>query len=101
MPLATTMGCMSSGHDDCAPVPCIEGSPTMFVEGQPVTRIGDSYAVHGCPAHPPHSGKLSTGSSVLFVDGRAVGRVGDTIGSGGCTSAHRVAEGKDVLNVVD
>ena len=101
MPLATTVGLLSTGHDTCSPVPCIEGSPTVFVENQPITRIGDSYAVHGCPLHSPHSGKLSTGSSVLFVDDRAVGRIGDLIASGGCTSAHRVAEGQDVLNVVD
>ena len=52
-----------------------EGSPNVFVNGQPVHRQGDGGATN-CP----HSGtfKSTNGSSSVFVNGRPITRIGDT-----------------------
>jgi len=50
----------------------IQGSPTTFIDGQPVGRLGDKVR--------SHSGKISTiqaGSSTCFADGKPMSRIGD------------------------
>lgn len=51
-------------------------------------RVGDSYAPHGCVAHPTHSGVIASGSASVYINGKAAGRVGDPVSCGGT-----VAEG--------
>ncbi len=96
MPAIVRKGDTGSGHDKCPPTPSISGSDDVFVEGQPVVRVGDSYAVHGCKDHIPHGRTQSAGSATVFVNGKAVARVGDGINCGGAA-----ASGSSTVNVDD
>ncbi len=84
----TRLGDLNTGHDTCPPVPLTSASSNVFVNGKGCGRLGDSYAVHSCPAHSPHSGVISSGSATVFVNGRKCGRIGDAVSCGGS-----VAEG--------
>ena len=83
MPAATRIGDNDTGHDACPPRPLSEGSPNVFTNGIPQGRVGDSYAAHGCPAHPPHTGVIASGSGTVFINGRQAGRIGDPVSCGG------------------
>ncbi|HET8687555.1 MAG TPA: PAAR domain-containing protein, partial [Methanosarcina sp.] len=59
------------------------GSPTVFINGRPVHRVGDHWMPHTCPAIPQtHDSFLAAGSPTVFVNGKAVGRIGDAIACG-------------------
>ena len=88
MSKATRVGDLNTGHDSCAPVPLVSGSPDVFINGRAAGRVGDAYAVHGCDVHPSHSGHISSGSSSVFINGKPAGRIGDAVSCGGS-----VAEG--------
>lgn len=88
MPAVTRVGDKCSGHDACASVPLVEGSPNVFINGQPAGRINDQYQSHGCMAHGAHQDKIAKGSSTVFVNGRPIGRTGDSV-----TLSGTVAEG--------
>ena len=76
MPPATRLGDQSTGHPCHAPVPSVQGSPTVFTNGKPNVRKGDMYAPHCCgPAC--HAGGLAIGSSTVFINGKPAGRQGD------------------------
>ena len=88
MPAQTRLGDVDTGHDACPPRPLVTASPDVFVNGKGAGRVGDAYALHGCPAHPAHSGVIASGSSTVFINGRQAGRIGDPVSCGGS-----VAEG--------
>lgn len=93
MPNATRLGDMDTGHDACAPTALNSASSDVIINGKGAGRIGDSYAPHGCIAHPSHSGTIASGSSSVFINGKAAGRIGDPVSCGGS-----VAEGSgDVI----
>lgn len=85
---ATRLGDMDTGHDACAPTALISASNNVIINGKGAGRVGDSYAPHGCIAHPSHSGNIASGSSSVFINGKAAGRIGDPVSCGGS-----VAEG--------
>lgn len=67
---------MTMGHSPCfPPVPAIQGSNNVFVNGLPAVRTGDKYKLHCCngSCHVP----TATGSSKVFVNKRGVTRMGD------------------------
>lgn len=88
MPNATRLGDMDTGHDACAPTALNSASSDVIINGKGAGRVGDSYAPHGCIAHPSHSGTIESGSSSVFINGKAAGRIGDPVSCGGS-----VAEG--------
>jgi uncharacterized Zn-binding protein involved in type VI secretion len=88
MPAATRLGDMDTGHDACPPTALVTASPNVFTNGKGQGRVGDSYAPHGCPAHPTHSGVIAAGSGSVFINGIPAGRIGDPVSCGGS-----VAEG--------
>lgn len=90
---------VTSGHDGCAPVKVITGSPIMSIEGCPVARIGDICEDHGCISHITHTPVITEGSSILIVDGIPVARVGNAVAGGGCTGDHVLAQGKPFVSV--
>lgn len=75
----------SNGHG-FPPVPCIQGSSNVFVNGTAITRQGDKYTVH-CLSSSCHQG-AATGSSTVFANGKGVNTngkpitCGDTAGNG-------------------
>lgn len=83
MPGATRMGDRSTGHDSCQPTRLIEGSPNVFINGQPAGRKGDHYESHGCISHSSHQDVIAAGSSKVFINGRPAARVGDSVSIGG------------------
>ena len=83
MPAQTRVGDNDTGHDACPPRPLAEGSPDVYINGIPAGRVGDAYVAHGCPAHPPHTGVITSGSGTVFINGRAAGRIGDPVARGG------------------
>jgi uncharacterized Zn-binding protein involved in type VI secretion len=86
VPAVARMGDPCSGHG-CFPARAsVGGSPDVFVNGQPVHRQGDAWAVHCC-GRPCHGGALATGSSSVYVNGKAVGRVGDPVDCGSTVAA--------------
>lgn len=80
MPSATRIGDKTVGH--CFfPVPLLNGSPTVFVNGRAVGVIGGKYPPHTC-GDSTHQGSLAKGSSTAFASGRAIGRIGDKLSCG-------------------
>lgn len=55
MPKATRLGDNDTGHDACAPTALVTASTDVIINGKGAGRVGDSYAPHGCVAHPTHS----------------------------------------------
>jgi len=56
------------------------GSPTVFLDGQPVARVGDQIA----PYFPsPIPEQITQGSSTIFADGIPVARLDDKDSLGG------------------
>lgn len=88
MSSATRLGDLDTGHDACASTALVSASPNVYINGRSAGRVGDSYAPHGCVAHPTHSGVIASGSSSVFINGKAAGRIGDPVSCGGT-----VAEG--------
>ncbi|MBQ6773803.1 MAG: PAAR domain-containing protein [Synergistaceae bacterium] len=83
MPEAARLGDICTGHADWPPRPNIEGSPNVFVNGRPLHRQGDAWAVH-CNKDPEcHGSVLASGSSTVYVNGRQAGRIGDPVACGG------------------
>ncbi|MEM6786843.1 MAG: PAAR domain-containing protein [Myxococcota bacterium] len=81
-----------SGHDACAPRAFATSSRDCTVEGERVTRQGDAFIPHECPAHPPHPAVCSRGFGTVTVNGRPVAYVGAgvscpsaTVGTGRAT----------------
>ena len=83
MPAQTRLGDLDTGHDACPPTALITASPNVIVNGRGAGRVGDAYAPHSCPAHPPHSGVIARGSSSVFINGIPAGRIGDPVSCGG------------------
>ncbi len=83
MPAATRKGDNCTGHDICPAVPLVEGSPNVFINGQPAGRVGDHYASHGCVVHPGHQDVIAAGSGSVFINGKPAARVGDSVSIGG------------------
>lgn len=84
MPAITRSGDSCTGHDACPPRPLATGSPDVFVNGRAAGRVSaDSYALHGCAVHAPHSAVISSGSGNTFINGFPAGRVGDPVSCGG------------------
>lgn len=83
MPAATRQGDHCTGHDNCPPVPLVEYSPNVFINGKGAGRLGDHYTAHGCVVHPGHQDSISGGSSTVFINGIPAARVGDPVTLGG------------------
>lgn len=87
MPAVTRLGDFCTGHGGWSPRPNIEGSDDVFVNGLPVHREGDAWAVH-CHDDNCHGSVLAKGSPSVFVNGHPIGRIDDPVQCGS-----RVAEG--------
>ena len=61
MPKATRLGDNDTGHDACGPTALVTASTDVIINGKGAGRVGDSYAPHGCIAHPTHSGVIASG----------------------------------------
>lgn len=61
----------------------VTASTDVIINGKGAGRVGDSYAPHGCVAHPTHSGVIASGSASVFINGKAAGRIGDSVSCGG------------------
>lgn len=64
-----------------APRPAIVGSPDVFVDGLPLVRVGDLWAMH-TNLITVHPGTGIVGSMTVFCNGRPVMRIGDPIDCG-------------------
>lgn len=83
MPAATRLGDVSTGHGCWPPRPNSEGSPDVFINGQPAHRVGDAWPDHTCPAIPEtHNGVCASGSSTVMVNGKPLARIGDSVSCG-------------------
>lgn len=80
---ATRLGDADTGHDACPGTALVSASLDVIINGKGAGRVGDSYAPHGCIAHPPHTAHIASGSSTVFINGRPAARVGDSIDCGG------------------
>ncbi len=83
MPAATRRNDNCTGHDSCPPVPLVEFSPDVNVNGLGAGRVGDHYASHGCVVHPGHQDVIASGSGTVNINGRPAARVGDFVSIGG------------------
>jgi len=87
MPAITRLGDVSTGHSSFPPTATTSASGDVFVNGQGVVRVGDSYAPHGSPTpSPPHGRAASSGSGAVYVNGQPVHRIGDAISCGGASA---------------
>ena len=81
MPAATRLGDTCTGHGSFPPRAATEGSPNVFINGQPVHRVGDAWAVH-CDSSGCHPSTTASGSSSVFCNGKPVARIGDDVACG-------------------
>lgn len=79
MAAATRQGDCCTGHDGCSPTTLVGCSQNVFINGKGAGRVGDSYAPHGCVAHPAHRDSISSGSSTVFINGISAARMGDPV----------------------
>ena len=88
MPPATRVGDADIPH--CSGMVRAEGSPNVFVNSIPWSRMGDVNTPHLLPGDPCpiHSAPIAQGSPTVWVNRVGAGRVGDSIA--GCTA---VAQG--------
>jgi len=88
MPPATRVGDADIPH--CSGMVRAEGSPDLFVNNIPWSRMGDVNTPHLLPGDPcpTHSAPIAQGSPTVFINRVGAGRVGDSIA--GCTA---VAQG--------
>lgn len=95
MPAVTRLGDTCTGHGAFPPRPSTSGSPNVNVNGIPVHRQGDSWAVHCDPSPSCHGSVLDSGSSTVKVNGKDMGRVGDPVacGSSVATGSNNVFAG--------
>ena len=85
MPAIARVGDLCSGHGCYPPMPCIEGSSNVFLNGKAVTRAGDHWEAHCdmCTATLfCHERVGAAGQSNFLVNGKQVMRVGDPISCG-------------------
>lgn len=83
MPAATRLGDNDTGHDACPGTALVSASADVIINGKGAGRVGDSYAPHGCIAHPAHVAHVAQGSSTVFINSKPAARVGDPIDCGG------------------
>ena len=60
MSKATRVEDINTGHDSCAPVPLVSGSPDVFINGRAAGRVGDSVSC---------GGSVAEGSPNVFIGG--------------------------------
>ncbi len=70
MPKAARKG--DKGRHDKEDLTAVQGSPNVFINGQPAVRLGDVYQSEAHPA--------SSGSATVNINGRPAVRIGDTLG---------------------
>ena len=81
MPSAARLNDMTAGHGGFPPVPIIEGSPSVFINGRRAARVGDAVESHS-DGHGTHQGTISAGSARVFINGRRAARLGDAVSCG-------------------
>ena len=90
-------GGMSAGH--CfGPMPFLNGSTNVLINGIPVGRMGDGYnsGTHNCGKSSHAIGSASSGFPKVLVNGRPIYRIGDAVSCGdraGSTPAKKVFTG--------
>lgn len=87
MAAITRKGDSCTGHAPWPPRPSTGGSADVFVNGIPVHREGDGWAVHCDPTPICHGGALGSGSGTVFANGKGIGRVGDPVDCGSNVAA--------------
>lgn len=80
---ATRQGDCCTGHDSCSPVPLVECSIDVKINGRGAGRVGDRYSTHSCISHYAHQDIIVAGSATVFINGRPAARVGDPVSIGG------------------
>lgn len=86
MPAVTRLGDLCTGHGSFPPRPSTGGAGTVFVNGVPVHRVGDAWAVH-CSGPICHGATLAAGSATVFAEGQSVGRIADPVSCGSAVAA--------------
>ncbi len=80
MAAVVLIGMQSTSH--CyPPVPLLDGSSNVFINGMAVGLIGGRYPAHTCGTST-HTPVQSQGSSSVFFNGIAVARIGDQMSCG-------------------
>jgi uncharacterized Zn-binding protein involved in type VI secretion len=92
MPAIAIDGNKCTGHGSYAPRKNTTCSSNVFVNGQGVIRVGDTWEEH-CVSGICHTSAVEVGSSSVFVNGKAVVRIGDHISANGCKSSVAVGSG--------
>ena len=98
MPLAATIGSLTSGHSGPFPPTLIAaGSGNVLIVGMPAARVGDVAIPHTRLVLPfdSHQPIISAGSSKVFINGIPAARIGDALQCGGtiATGAYHVIIG--------
>ena len=86
MPEAARKGDIAKGHDCFPDSPVIEGSPDVFINGQPAARKGDAVASHSCTCGNgcgTHCRSISEGAPTVFINGKPAATVSHGIDCGG------------------
>lgn len=84
---AIRQGDYTTGHGPWGSQTVVVGSPNVFVNGRPASRVGDTVSTHCAVIGLSticHSGStISSGSHNVFVNGRPKARNGDGVSCGG------------------
>jgi|14_taG_2_1085336.scaffolds.fasta_scaffold08555_4 uncharacterized Zn-binding protein involved in type VI secretion len=68
------------------------GAPTVFVEGVPISVVGDGIATHGEAPHTTGSSLIATGSGTVMAEGKFV-----AIAPGVVSCGHTLAPGSTTV----
>lgn len=82
MPAVSRLGDVCTGHGAFPPRNSVSGSGDVFVNGKPIHRQSDGWAVHCNPSPSCHDSALASGSSTVFANGLQVARIGDPVACG-------------------
>jgi len=77
VPAVTRIGDADITH--CSGMVRAAGSPNVFCNGIPISRLGDPNTGHKLPGAPcpGHSTPIASGSSTVKINGLDCGRIGD------------------------
>lgn len=81
---AVRVGDLTTGHGPYPPQLAHEGSPNVFINGQPAMRAYDDWDPHCCPsANICHDGLvITTANKTVLVNGSPLVRIGDYLDCG-------------------
>ncbi|MDW2741358.1 PAAR domain-containing protein [Atlantibacter subterraneus] len=79
MPVVAKVSDKGTQHNGYHETVINAGNRTVFIDGMPTARLGDSLIPHDKSEHPVHPRKIAKGSATVFIDMLPAARTGDAV----------------------